>query len=126
MRWTGLASVSFTLFLLFWLVLPNLPLIGGLWLARRRLVYARPVVRRRLRLLLALTFASATFYTLYRVEWFDVWRHGVPPVAYMLTGYGPYVSLAACAGWLTSYGVMPRTPQRYHAQPTPQPWWQRI
>ena len=100
--------VSYILFLLFWTVLLSLPVIAGLWLARRRLMFARPIASRRARLLLALTFAAAMFYALYYVEWFDVWRHGVPSASYLL-GYSPYVLLAAMAGWSVSYLVVPRS-----------------
>ena len=54
-----------------------------------------PAARRRLapsvvRGLLAEGFAAAAIYMIWRIEWFDVWRHGVPPVGYMLTAFGPY------------------------------------
>jgi len=97
---------SYIVFLLGWGLLLNLPLIAVLVLLRHKLPRQVP------RVLLALCWAAGTFYALYRVEWFDVWRHGVPPLGYMLRAYGPYVLLAALVGWAAGRVIAPATSVR--------------
>ena len=77
-------------------LLYNAPLIVVLWIARNRIA---PSIARGLA---ALGFASATAYTLWRLEWFDVWRHGVPPLSYLVTTFVPYLGIFAVLGWLTA------------------------
>jgi hypothetical protein len=45
-------------------------------------------------------FAVATGFSLWRVEWFDVWRHGAAarPLSYILTSYGPPVAIYTIVG----------------------------
>ena len=71
----------------------NAPLIIVLWVARNRISPSM------IRWLTAIGFASATGYTLWRLEWFDVWRHGMPAARY-LTFYIPYLIGAVAIGWL--------------------------
>ena len=71
----------------------NVPLIVLLGIARNR------IDRRVIRALVACGFAVATMFTLWRLEWFDVWRQGVPGVTYLLF-YVPYVAGAAAIGWV--------------------------
>jgi hypothetical protein len=70
------------------------PVIVLVFLTRRR------IHRRMASGLLALAFTIATAFSLWRMEWFDVWRHGVPTVSYMLAAYGPWLTLFASLGWL--------------------------
>ena len=82
------------------------PLMVLLLLLRRRVT--RPVASG----LMALAFASATAFTIWRLEWFDVWRHGVPPPKFMLMSYGPYLAVLAFLGWVVGrfiVGVPKRT-----------------
>jgi hypothetical protein len=51
------------------------------------------------RALIAVSFAAATAYTLWRIEWFDVWRHGFPGVGYILSVFVPYSALYGAIGW---------------------------
>lgn len=94
--------LSSIVFLLLWTVLLSLPLIAVLALLRRRVPHTAASA------LLALSFAGAMFYTLYRAEWFDVWRHGAPSIRYVLAGYGPYLVVAAGVGWWVG-GLIART-----------------
>ena len=89
-------------FLLFTALLYNAPLLLLVLAARRRLA---PSVARGL---LTAGFAAAAIYMIWRIEWFDVWRHGVPPVGYMLTAFGPYSAAVAAAGWGLGALVVPR------------------
>jgi len=41
-----------------------------------------------------------TAYMLWTMEWFDVWRHGVPPARYLLRAYLPLILALGSAGWL--------------------------
>ena len=81
-----------------------------LYLIVTTVFYAAPVIllvlifRRRLypwaaSSLLALASTGATGFTLWRMEWFDVWRQGVPPVTFILTAYGPKLAVFAVLGW---------------------------
>jgi hypothetical protein len=47
----------------------------------------------------AVAFTIGPAYFLWRMEWFDVWRHGVPPMSYLLVTYVPYLTCFAVAGW---------------------------
>jgi hypothetical protein len=48
--------------------------------------------------LVALGFAASTGYWLWRVEWFDLWRHGLPSPSYLLK-YALCVGIYGVAGW---------------------------
>jgi hypothetical protein len=83
--------------LLYFLVtgaLYNAPLMLMMWLGRRRLAPAGAA------LILAAGFASATAFSLWRMEWFDIWRHGFAarPFLYVVTSYGPPIVILAMVG----------------------------
>jgi hypothetical protein len=62
-------------------------------------VLARSRISRRVGCgLIASSFAVSTGYMLWRMEWFDVWRHGVPPLDYLAV-YAIYIVVMAGAGW---------------------------
>jgi len=92
MRYAGFL-ISFSGFLFVNALLLNAPVALVLWLARRR------IAPRTARAVLACGFAAATFYMLYRIEWFDVWRHGVPSLTYVARAYLPWVAASGLAGW---------------------------
>ncbi len=71
----------------------NAPLLIAVRLARKRLHPLAP------RLTLAVGFALATAYRLWEMESFDVWRHGLPSVTFMLKAYAPWIAALAAAGW---------------------------
>jgi hypothetical protein len=73
-------------------LLYNAPLIVILWVAPDRI---GPSIAR---CVAAIGFASGTGYALWRLEWFDVWRHGMPGVRYLMF-YIPYLGGAAAIGW---------------------------
>ena|SRR5688572_15292880 len=87
----GLAIVPTTLL--------NLPLLGVVLLARRRL---HPLL---IRCLLASGFVAAGAWRMWQREWFDVWRHGVPSIGYMLTAYAPSLLISAGAGWMVGWWI---------------------
>jgi hypothetical protein len=51
------------------------------------------------RALIAVAFAAGTAYQWWRIEWFDVWRHGTPPLSYLIV-YAPYMIATGTVGWL--------------------------
>jgi hypothetical protein len=51
-----------------------------------------------LRVVTALTFATATAYGIWRVEWFDVFRWGAPSPRLVVV-YACYVGAAGSVGW---------------------------
>jgi hypothetical protein len=70
----------------------TLPISLALWWLRRRLSVVAASVS------LGVGFAAATAFSFYRFEWFDVWRHGVPPLGYMITEYGPPMVILGAIG----------------------------
>ncbi|HTV02717.1 MAG TPA: hypothetical protein VMF13_19355 [Luteitalea sp.] len=98
---------SFLVFLTGWGILFGLPVLAVRLFRRGR------ISRRILPAASAVACATGVSYALYRVEWFDVWRHGVPPLTY-LAGYAPYVLVAGLVGWCVGSLIMPR---RTLAQP---------
>ena len=83
-------------------ILLTSPLLLIAFLARKRMD------RRYIRGLVALGFAASTAHFLYRMEWFDVWRHGVPPISLILVGYVPWISAVALVGWWLGGLIAPR------------------
>ena len=84
----------FSLALLVPTVLLNIPLLAVVFAARRRL---QPRV---IRLTVAGGFVAAGAWCLRKLEWYDVWRHGMPSASYLLTGYVPYLLALGFIGWL--------------------------
>jgi hypothetical protein len=68
------------------------PLILLVLLARKRI---NPRVGSGL---ISASFAISTGYMLWRIEWFDVWRHGVPSLDYLAV-YAVWMAVMAAAGW---------------------------
>lgn len=54
----------------------------------------------------AAAFASATAYAIWRVEWFDVFRWGVPGPKQLFV-YACYVSACGTLGWFLAALVTP-------------------
>lgn len=97
--------LNFLTFFLVTAIVVNSPfMIIGLLLRKR-------VDRRVIRGMLALGFAASTAYWLWRMEWFDVWRHGVPPFGYIITAYFPYTAAFGLFGWFIG-GLIARPPRR--------------
>ena len=84
--------LPFYMFVLIHALAWNAPLLAALWLVRRRI----PAVAARVAV--AVGFAAATAWLLWKMEWFDVWRHGTPSLSY-LTGYLPWLVAAGAIGW---------------------------
>jgi hypothetical protein len=87
---------------LFGLVMPillNTSLIAALFVLRRRLN------TRLSSSAIAIGFVVAGAYWLWRLEWYDVWRHGIPSARYLLTGYVPYLCGLGIVGWLSGRRV---------------------
>jgi uncharacterized membrane protein len=82
----------------------NAPLLAAMWLFRARPMISSAVV--------ATGFAVATAYMLWKMEWFDVWRHGIPSASYLLGGYLPYIAGIGAIGWFSG-GLVAR---RSHAR----------
>lgn len=91
--------LNFLTFFLVTAIVVNSPLILIGLLLRRR------IDRRIVRPVLAFGFAASTAYWLWRMEWFDVWRHGVPSISYLI-GYLPYMVGFGLVGWFLG-GLIP-------------------
>jgi hypothetical protein len=63
------------------------------------------------RSLIAASFGASAGYMLWRIEWFDIWRHGTPPLSY-LVGYVPYIGAFAAIRWLLAGAVLGRPTRR--------------
>lgn len=61
------------------------------------------------RSMIAGAFAVGTMYAMYHIEWFDVWRHGVPEVSQLLI-YSAYVTAFGALGWVIGGGLYRRGP----------------
>jgi hypothetical protein len=94
-----LAYVVARIILLAVTVVFNLPLLLLLLVLRRR------VPRQVCGALVAAGFSIAVAYIIWRIEWFDVWRHGVPSVGYLLTVYLPSMSTFGVIGYATGYVI---------------------
>jgi hypothetical protein len=80
----------------------NSPLLVLLIVARHRM---NPLTTRAL---VAIGFAVASAYFIWRMEWFDVYRHGIPSPFYMLTSIVPYTLIVGLTGWLLGMCITPR------------------
>jgi hypothetical protein len=80
----------------------NSPLLVLLVVARHRM---NPLTTRAL---VAIGFAVASAYFIWRMEWFDVYRHGIPSPFYMLTSIVPYTLIVGLTGWLLGMCITPR------------------
>jgi hypothetical protein len=98
--------LNFLTFFLATAIALNSPLILIGFLLRRR------VDRRIIRGMLALGFAASTAYWLWRMEWFDVWRHGVPPISYIINAYLPYTAVFGLVGWFAGGLIAGRSRDR--------------
>lgn len=54
------------------------------------------------KLLGALAFTVGPAYAMWRMEWFDVWRHGIRSLSYLVTVYTPYLACFAVVGWFAA------------------------
>ena len=82
-----------TMVLLGYALVLNAPILLMLFMLRRR------IPRVALRMIVCVGFAAVGGYMLWRMEWFDVWRHGVPSAAY-LVNYVYSIGALAAIGWL--------------------------
>lgn len=80
----------------------NAALMAVLLFTRRRLA------PQHAGLMLAAGFFAASIYVIWRIEWFDVWRHGMPSALYVLETMGPYPTAVAGAGWILGVRIGPR------------------
>jgi hypothetical protein len=69
------------------------------------------LARMALRMVLAMVFALLTSYALYRMEWFDAWRHGWPDPR-NLSVYAAYAAIAAGLGWGLASLLAPKRQRR--------------
>lgn len=78
----------------------NLPLLMALRVARHR------VSPRAARWAAAIGMACWGEWMLFRMEWFDVWRHGAPGLGYWLTTLAPWGVAWAGAGAVVGGGLV--------------------
>ena len=52
-------------------------------------------------------FLGGAGYGLYKMEWFDVWRHGMPSYTFLLQSYVPYLVAFTTFGWLAASWLTP-------------------
>ena len=102
MKWIQGPLLFFFILLIVALIV-NAPAILLVLLLRNRMD------RRYANVLLASGFAAATAYFIWRIEWFDVFRHGMPPVGYFLGAFFPYMTVLGAVGWFLGTLITPRT-----------------
>ena len=86
-------------FLFVWSVVLSSPVILALLAGRRRINRAAGCA------LLALSFAAATSYKIWQLEWFDVWRHGTPGAS-LLFVYACYAAVYGAIGWFIARAIL--------------------
>ena len=64
------------------------------------------------RVILAAALAVTAGWLNWRIEWFDVWRFGVPSSAYLKKSFVPGLIASALAGWYLGALVVRRPPAR--------------
>jgi hypothetical protein len=94
-------TLVFALYLLVWSLAYCLPLMLVVWFVRRRLT---PNLGGGT---VAFAFAVATAVVLYQVEWFDMFRNGMPPLRYF-KGWLPWIAPYAALGWFIGYRLARR------------------
>ena len=97
-------------FLFFWSLVLSAPVILALLIRRRRINRAAGCA------LLAVSFAAASSYKMWQMEWFDVWRHGTPG-AFQLFVYGCYGAVYGAMGWSIARAIL-----RSRSEPQPNTW----
>jgi len=90
-------------FLFVWSVVLSSPVILALIAGRRRINRAAGCP------LLALSFAAASQYKLWQLDWFDVWRHGTPGAS-LLFVYACYAAAYGAIGWFIARALLRRRP----------------
>ena len=100
MRWIA-GPLQTVMYMLIVTLLSNVPLVVLCVAARR---WLPPV---SVRITLASGFAAACGYLLWRLEWSDVWRHGVPSLDYTITAYLPYLLVFGALGWYAGSLISP-------------------
>ena len=98
--------LMFTFVLAAYAVLWVGPLALLLFLVRRWLPLWVP------RVVLMVGCVASTSYWLYRMEWFDVWRHGTPSVRYVIETHGPLAVVFAAIGWFLGSLIAPKEKPR--------------
>jgi hypothetical protein len=78
------------------------PLLVIVWLSRRR------ITRHTAAVLVAISFVTASGFVLRRMDWFDVFRHGMPSLRWMLVTYGPLLAAYGVIGWLIGWAFTVR------------------
>lgn len=91
--------ISFLTFLLLVAAALNLPLLLLTLTLRRRLP------RQVCAVLVGGGFAIAVAYTIWRIEWFGVWRHGTPSMGYLSTAFLPYMSAFGVIGYSIGHSI---------------------
>lgn len=70
-----------------------------LWFARRR------VTRHLAGVMTAFAFAIAAAVVMYQIEWFDMFRLGMPPVRYLVR-WVPWIAPYAALGWFIGHRLV--------------------
>ena len=84
--------MDFILYFVIYCTMFSLPTIAVvLWLRRR---IARPTGA----IIVGLSFAVVAAVLFWRIEWFDIYRHGVPRLGYIVGSMGPVVLMLGLIG----------------------------
>ena len=93
-------------FLFFWSLVLSAPVILALLVAGRRINRAAGCA------LLAASFAAASSYKIWQMEWSDVWRHGTPSAS-LLFIYGCYAAAYGAMGWFIGRAILRSRSERH-------------
>jgi hypothetical protein len=95
----GTEGMPILVFLFFWSLVLSAPVILALVVGRRRINRAAGCA------LVAMSFAAASSYKIWQMEWFDVWRHGVPGASLLII-YGLYAAVYGAIGWFIAKAIL--------------------
>jgi hypothetical protein len=84
--------MDFILYFVVYSTIFSLPTIAVVWWLRGR------IARTTGALIVGLSFAAVSAVLFWRVEWFDVYRHGMPPLGYIVESMGPVVLILGLIG----------------------------
>jgi hypothetical protein len=88
----GGGLVDFILYFVVFSTMFSLPTLGIVWWLRGRINRATGA------LVVGLSYAVVAAILFWRVEWFDIYRHGLPPLGYIVESMGPVVLILGLIG----------------------------
>ena len=84
--------MDFILYFVIYCTMFSLPILGVVWWLRGRIARGTGAIT------VGVSFAVVAAILFWRVEWFDIYRHGMPPLGYIVESMGPVVLVLGLIG----------------------------